>query len=242
MAKEVVTDFPLSSCLHGVSRFCLLLCKLSCSSWSPPPSSNQHTKMPDPPWRNSLYGTALPPVKAALSPYAISLAADGQRAKEEERVRLKMVERQRKKDSQAREALRKQVVQLALEEARQLEKPRELAAALEQQKRHLASIGSMHADERHGEMRRQLYRRFYEPTPFEVEEREENWQRRRLEHRLQRGARLAQIQAAENTRSSWLQTQSQARLDGARHRYSERLQAISLGAMGNSASAPALHR
>ena len=141
--------------------------------------------------------TSLPALRPSdagrLAPYAVSLTADNQRAGEEARVRVKMAERQRRRDAKAREALRKQVVQMALEEARELEQPREVAAVLEQQKRYLAAVGAQHADDRHAHMRSRLYQRFYEPTPFEVAEREENWQRRRAEHRLQRDARLSQI-------------------------------------------------
>ena len=136
-----------------------------------------------------------------LAPYAASLTADYQQVNEETRVRVKMAERQRRRDATAREALRKQVVQMALQEARELEQPREVAAVLEQQKRYLAAVGAQHADDRHAHMRSRLYQRFYEPTSFEVAEREENWQRRRAEHRLQRDARLSQIhvRAAQHT-------------------------------------------
>lgn len=171
-----------------------------------------------------------------LAPYAVSLTATAQRMQEEQRVRIKMAERQRRQDLKQRETLRQQVVLMAIEEARQLDRPREVAMQLEQRKKSLAAIGAAHADERHMMLRGSLYRRFYEPTPEEREQREENWHRRRSEHRLQRDARLAQLQSLENARSYSLARASEERLVGARVRADRRLKAISA-----SASAPSLH-
>lgn len=133
-----------------------------------------------------------------LAPYAVSLTADTQRMREEQRVRQKMAERQRRRELKARETLRRQVIEMAIEEARQMERPRDVTIQLEQQKKTLAAMGAAHADERHALLRGSLYRRFYEPTTEEREQREENWHRRRSEHRLQRDARLAQIQVCAN--------------------------------------------
>jgi len=129
-----------------------------------------------------------------LAPYARSLTADCQRIQEEQRVRSKIAERERRRELKQRESLRRQVVQMVIDEMAQQERPREIAIQLEQQKKSLAAIGAAHADDRYALQRSSLYRRFYEPTREEREQREENWHRRRSEHRLQRDARLAQIQ------------------------------------------------
>ena len=129
-----------------------------------------------------------------LAPYARSLTADCQRIQEEQRVRSKIAERERRRELKQRESLRRQVVQMVIDEMAQQERPREIAIQLEQQKKSLAAIGAAHADDRYALQRSSLYRRFYEPTREELEQREDNWHRRRSEHRLQRDARLAQIQ------------------------------------------------
>ena len=129
-----------------------------------------------------------------LAPYARSLTADCQRIQEEQRVRSKIAERERRRELKQRESLRRQVVQMVIDEMAQQERPREIAIQLEQQKKSLAAIGAAHADDRYALQRSSLYRRFYEPTREEREQREDNWHRRRSEHRLQRDARLAQIQ------------------------------------------------
>ena len=109
-------------------------------------------------------------------------------------MRSKIAERERRRELKQRESLRRQVVQMVIDEMAQQERPREIAIQLEQQKKSLAAIGAAHADDRYALQRSSLYRRFYEPTREEREQREENWHRRRSEHRLQRDARLAQIQ------------------------------------------------
>ena len=109
-------------------------------------------------------------------------------------MRSKIAERERRRELKQRESLRRQVVQMVIDEMAQQERPREIAIQLEQQKKSLAAIGAAHADDRYALQRSSLYRRFYEPTREELEQREDNWHRRRSEHRLQRDARLAQIQ------------------------------------------------
>ena len=176
------------------------------------------------------------PMAARLAPYGVSLAATSQRAAEEARVRTKMLERQARRERKVREELRERVLMLALEEAQQAERPAELAKMLDEQRRFLAAKNVEHADERYYAVRADPYRRFYEPTPEEVEYREAEFRRRRELHTLQRDARLAMLHANQEARSASLAAASDARLRGARERYTQRLQSIA----AHSASAPTL--
>ena len=157
-----------------------------------------------------------------LAPYARSLTADCQRIQEEQRVRSKIAERERRRELKQRESLRRQVVQMVIDEMAQQERPREIAIQLEQQKKSLAAIGAAHADDRYALQRSSLYRRFYEPTREEREQREENWHRRRSEHRLQRDARRVEVDAAvlregaEPVPISQLRARQARRVDGRR--------------------------
>lgn len=128
------------------------------------------------------------------SSYGVSLAAAHERASEEARVRDKMAQKQQRRQAKDKEELRQRVLQLALHEAQRSGQTQETAAMLEEQKRFTASISVQRADERYALVRSDLSRRFYEPTPAEQEQREEDFQRRRVEHRLQREARVAQIE------------------------------------------------
>lgn len=178
-----------------------------------------------------------PPLESRLKAYSISLSASVQRSAEEERVKAKMQQRQARQQAKEREQLRERVVMLALQEAQQAERPGDLSKMLDEQRRFLASKNVEHADERYYTVRADPYRRFYQPTPDEVEYREAEFRRRRDVHRMQRGARVAMIDANVEARASSIAQASDARLRGAKERHAHRLQAI---ASHNTASAPAL--
>ena len=86
---------------------------------------------------------------------------------------------------------------LAQEEVRRTAAPADTVSFLDEQKRYLASLGTMRVDERFFAMRSDLSRRHYEPTNEECELRDIAWHRRRAGHTLQRDARLAQIRVRE---------------------------------------------
>ena len=108
-------------------------------------------------------------------------------------MRRKMAERRVREEAQQKEALRRRVVALARQEAESLANPTAIAADMDGQKRYLAYLGTLRSDERYSLARSQLQMRWFEATPDEKEEREAAWQNRRLEHRLQHGARQATL-------------------------------------------------
>ena len=138
---------------------------------------------------------ALPaPQTRRLAPYAINLGADHQRRTEEQRVREKMADLQWRREKRSKEAVRKQVVGMALEDLRTMDNPLEAVREMEGQKRYLAYINTLRSDERYYNQRSQLQARWYEPTLEEIEEREAAFDQRKLQHGRMRDARIAQLQ------------------------------------------------
>ena len=119
-----------------------------------------------------------------------------------------------------RERMRLQVLQAAFEEAQQQSSALEAVAFLEQQKRLRALDAYNRAAEINAAARSDIRRRFYEPTPEQTEQREAEWQRRRVEHARQRQARKAAIDAVAAARAALLSTASDLRLRQARERVS----------------------
>ena len=200
-----------------------------------------------------------PPVRAPKlgnrlqGAYGVSLSANAQRAGEEARVRAKMAERQQRQQKHVRELLRRQVVQLALEEEqRNARNPRVIAQEMEQRKRLDASLEVAKSDDVYQHLRTDLSRRFIEPCTaawsddrihrdlLEKDAREADFQQRRIEHRLQHRALRAQIQESEEAKAQLLAAYSEAKWLDAKKRYDLRMATISRGTMGGSASAPAL--
>ena len=140
---------------------------------------------------------ALPaPQTRRLAPYAINLGADHQRRTEEQRVREKMADLQWRREKRSKEAVRKQVVGMALEDLRTMDNPLEAVREMEGQKRYLAYINTLRSDERYYNQRSQLQARWYEPTLEEIEEREAAFDQRKLQHGRMRDARIAQLQVS----------------------------------------------
>lgn len=169
-----------------------------------------------------------------LAPYAVSLAADGQRATEEFRVADKVTKSRTRQQLLARAQLEDHITRLALEEAHRQVRPMRSRASMDEQKRFLASLDVERAEERAAAVRADGRRRFWEASPALVgvsaastnsllaEQREVDFQRRRIEHQLQRDARIAQLQATQLQRASSLAAASATRLRNASVRAAER--------------------
>ena len=152
------------------------------------------------------------------SPYMANLRASVERSEDLAKARSGQEERQRRDEDRMRERLRRQVLQAAFEEAQQQAAPIEAVALLEQQKRLRALDSVNRVAERNAAARLDIRRRFYEPTPEQTEQREAEWQRRRMEHAKQRETRKAAINAVSAARAALLSTASDLRLRQARER------------------------
>ena len=185
---------------------------------------------------------ALPPVERRLAPYAASQTAALERTMQEERVKVKMAERQRRRDAAARERLRLQVLDLALEDFSSQAKPIALAAAIEEAKRRDAALAVQRVEEAYTQQRSQLLNRWYEPSLEERAEREYLFEQRRYEFGLQRDARRAMQQMTIDARTMELARQSEEKLERARTRQSAFMESrvASCQALNSSASAPQL--
>ena len=173
---------------------------------------------------------ALPPVERRLAPYAASQTAALERTMQEERVKVKMAERQRRREAAARERLSSQA------------KPIALAAAIEEAKRRDAALAVQRVEEAYTQQRSQLLNRWYEPSLEERAEREYLFEQRRYEFGLQRDARRAMQQMTIDARTMELARQSEEKLERARTRQSAFMESrvASCQALNSSASAPQL--
>ena len=116
---------------------------------------------------------------ARLGPYRVSLAADAQRSSEEARVRVRMADRRAREEARKKEAVRRQIVNLARAEAAAMDKPLEVREEIESQKRYLAHLSTLRSDERYFLARSQLQMRWFEATPMEKEYRDRAFEERR---------------------------------------------------------------
>ena len=162
--------------------------------------------------------SSLPSLSVRLSPYCVSLKADGERVEAEARVRQQVQQRQRRQEERKRELMRHQVVQAALEEARKAVQPLETVVMLEQQKRLRAFDQVQKVDDKYAAARADLTRRFYEPTLQEREERDARWHHRRVQHQVQRETLRSHIQVVEQARAALLASDSESRITRARSR------------------------
>jgi len=155
------------------------------------------------------------------NPYSVNMRADHERCAEEARVRSMMEQKQRKQDERLRERIRRQVVQAAIEEARQVPQPLEIVAALEDEKRVRAWSGLLKVEDRYDEIRSDLRRRFYEPTLKEREQREVTYLLRKASHAQERDARRSELNAVDEARAALLVATSEKRLQAVEQRRSQ---------------------
>ena len=155
------------------------------------------------------------------NPYAVNLKADHERCLEEARVRQQMEERQRKQEEKMREMIRRQIVQAAMEESRELPEPLEVVAALEDEKRVRAWSGLLKVDDRYHAARSDLRRRFYEPTLEEQDRRDVAYMQRKAFHGMERDARRSELDAVDKARSALLLVASEKKLQEVEHRRSQ---------------------
>jgi hypothetical protein len=153
--------------------------------------------------------------------YNVNLRADLERVGEEMRVPQRLDRLQKRRDAERHEKLRRSVVHMALAEAQTWPQPLEEVAQQEEQFR-LKAFGSvLRAEDKYYALRSDPRRRNYDPTPELREQRELDFQRRRLEHRAEREMRQQRIKTVESVRSQLIAVSSEHRLQRAREAASE---------------------
>jgi len=122
------------------------------------------------------------------SPYAVNFSAECERIEEEHRVRQEFETRRLKREDQMRENMRQDIVDQARKEELESHKlHQQKIAVLEEQKRLKAQRGVKLADERHKREKSVIHRRFYDPTVEVLQQRDREWEQRRVQrtHELQ---------------------------------------------------------
>ncbi|KAL1523147.1 hypothetical protein AB1Y20_018102 [Prymnesium parvum] len=135
------------------------------------------------------------------TPYAVNFAAECERIEEEQRVRRAFESARQRRGDQERERLRRQVVERARDEERQVHQLyRQKVAVMEEQKRLKALREVELANERYLRERSDIRRRFYEPPAEVVNQREEEWQMRRQQRTRDLQERLKKVEAITEQR------------------------------------------